>query len=207
MNIAIMGTGMVGQTLASALAKHGHQVMIGTRNVAKSVASSEPNAWGMPAFGVWHKDNNEIKVGTFAEAAAWGEIVINASNGASSLDALTEAKCSEIGNKILIDIANDLDFSKGMPPKSNIHDTAGSGLAERIQAAFPNLRVVKTLNTMNAFVMVNPSLVAGGDSTVFMSGNDAPAKQQVKALLVAFGWSDILDLGGISTSRATEIVR
>jgi 8-hydroxy-5-deazaflavin:NADPH oxidoreductase len=137
MKIAIMGTGMVGQTLASALANQGHRVMIGTRDVAKSVASTEPNAYGMPAFGVWHKGNDEIKVGTFAEAAAWGEVVINASNGAVSLDALTEAKCSEIGNKILIDVANDLDFSKGMPPKSNIHDPPVQPYQNAFRQRFP----------------------------------------------------------------------
>jgi 8-hydroxy-5-deazaflavin:NADPH oxidoreductase len=206
MKISILGTGMVGQTLASALATKGHQVMIGTRDVAKSVASTEPNMFGMPAFGVWHKEHGDIKVGNFADAAAFGDIVINASNGATTLDTLTQARCSEIGNKILIDVANDLDFSKGMPPKSNIDDTPGAGLAERIQGAFPNLRVVKTLSTMNAFVMVNPVLVAGGDSTVFMSGDDAEAKKQVRELLASFGWRDIMDLGGISSSRAVEML-
>jgi 8-hydroxy-5-deazaflavin:NADPH oxidoreductase len=206
MNIAILGTGMVGQTLASALASQGHQIMIGTRDVATSAASTEPNAYGMPAFGVWHKDHLDVKVGTFAEAAAFGEIVINASNGTSSLETLRQAKCEDIGSTILIDVANDLDFSQGMPPKSKIVDAPGAGLAERIQAAFPKLRVVKTLNTMNAFVMVNPGLVAGGESTVFMSGNDALAKQQVRALLASLGWNDILDLGGIATSRATEML-
>jgi 8-hydroxy-5-deazaflavin:NADPH oxidoreductase len=206
MKIAIFGTGIVGQTLATALATKGHQIMIGTRDVARSMASTAPNAYGMPAFGIWHRDHRDILVGNFAEAAVYGELLINASNGATSLETLTQAHADAIGDKILIDVANDLDFSKGMPPKSNIGDTPGSGLAERLQAAFPNLRVVKTLNTMNAFVMVNPSLVSGGDSTVFLSGDDATAKTSVRELLVSLGWSDIMDLGGIVTSRAVEML-
>ena len=206
MKIAILGTGMVGQTLAVALAAKGHDVRIGTRDVAKSFASTQPNGYGMPAFGVWLKDHADIKVGTFAEVAQWGDLLVNATGGGVSLDVLAQAVAGSVGNKVLIDIANDLDFSQGMPPTSRGTDAPGAGLAEKIQAAYPNLRVVKTLNTMNARVMVNPGLVAGGDSTVFMSGNDADAKAVVKQLLQSFGWKDIMDLGDISSSRATEML-
>jgi 8-hydroxy-5-deazaflavin:NADPH oxidoreductase len=206
MKIAILGTGMVGQTLAVALAAKGHDVRIGTRDVAKSLASTQPNGYGMPAFGVWLKDHTDIKVDTFAQAAQWGDLVVNATNGAVSLEALAHANAGSLGNKVLIDVANDLDFSKGMPPASRSSDVAGTGLAEKIQTAHPNLRVVKTLNTMNAHVMLNPGLVAGGDSTVFMSGNDADAKAVVKDLLQSFGWKDIMDLGDITSSRATEML-
>jgi 8-hydroxy-5-deazaflavin:NADPH oxidoreductase len=206
MKIAILGTGMVGQTLAAALMTKGHDVMIGTRNVASSLASTQPNGYGMPAFGVWHKDHTQVRVGTFAEAAAFGELLINASSGGASLEVLLLARAGDVGNKVLIDIANDLDFSKGMPPTSRATDAAGAGLAEQIQTKFANLRVVKTLNTMNAFVMVNPGLVAGGDSTVFMSGNDAAAKKTVQSILQAFGWKDIMDLGDIGSSRAVEML-
>jgi 8-hydroxy-5-deazaflavin:NADPH oxidoreductase len=206
MKIAILGTGMVGQTLAVALAAKGHEVMIGTRDVAKSLASTEPNGYGMPAFGVWHKEHAGIAVATFADAAQWGDLLINASNGGMSLAVLNLAKLNTVGNKVLIDLANDLDVSKGMPPISRSSDVAGQGLAEQIQAKFPNLRVIKTLNTMTASVMVNPGLVTGGDSTVFMSGNDADAKKTVQGILQSFGWKDIMDLGDITSSRAVEML-
>jgi 8-hydroxy-5-deazaflavin:NADPH oxidoreductase len=206
MKVAILGTGMVGQTLAVALADRGHEVMIGTRDVAKTLADTTPNAYGMPSFGVWHKDHANIQVGSFAQAAVFGDLLINASSGGSSVQALTLAQVGQVGNKVLIDVANDLDFSKGMPPASRASDVAGTGLAERIQAAFPNLRVVKTLNTMSAHVMVQPELVAGGDSTVFMSGNDSDAKKTVQIMLQSFGWKDIMDLGDITSSRAAEML-
>lgn len=206
MKIAILGTGMVGQTLATALLALGHEVMIGTRDVATSLANSQPNAYGMPSFGVWHKDHSAVRAGTFAQAAAFGELLVNASGGGVSLEVLAQAKAGSVGNKVLMDIANDLDFSKGMPPMSRSTDAAGGGLAEQIQAKFANLRVVKTLNTMNAYVMVNPNLVTGGDSTVFMSGNDADAKKTVEGILQSLGWKDIMDLGDIGTSRAVEML-
>ena len=206
MKIAILGTGMVGQTLAAALAAKGHDVVIGTRDVAKTLASTQPNGYGMPAFGVWHKDHSNISVASFADAARRCDLLVNATGGGVSLDVLAQANAGSVGNKVLIDIANDLDFSQGMPPTSRGSDVAGAGLAEKIQAAYPNLRVVKTLNTMNALVMVNPSIVAGGDSTVFMSGNDAAAKAVVQEILQSFGWKDIMDLGDISSSRATEML-
>jgi 8-hydroxy-5-deazaflavin:NADPH oxidoreductase len=205
MKIAVLGTGMVGQALAAALLAKGHSVMIGTRDVAKSLASTEPNGYGMPAFGIWHKANTSIAVGTFKDAAAFGELIINASNGSSTLDTLALAKLETVGHKTLVDVSNDLDFSKGMPPRSGASDAPGSSIAEKIQAAYPNVHVVKTFNTMSASVMVNPASVAG-DSTVFLSGDNAEAKQQVRAILLSFGWIDILDLGGIATARGVEML-
>ncbi len=206
MKVSILGTGMVGQTLAAALASKGHEVMMGTRDVAKSLASTELSGYGLPSFGVWHKDHGGIRVGSFAEAAHFGDVLVNASSGGVSLQVLGLANAGGVGNKVLIDVANDLDFSKGMPPVSRTVDSAGTGLAETIQAAYPNLRVVKTLNTMSAAVMVHPGLVAGGNSTVFMSGNDADAKATVRGILQAFGWNDIMDLGDITSSRAVEML-
>jgi 8-hydroxy-5-deazaflavin:NADPH oxidoreductase len=197
---------MVGQQIATALTARGHEVMIGTRDVNKTLAASEPNGYGLPGFGVWYKDQAGIALGTFAEAAAHGELLVNATGGAVSLEALRSAGENNLGDKILVDIANDLDFSKGMPPATRTVDATGSSVGEQIQAAFPALKVVKTLNTMNAFVMVNPSLVHDGNSTVFINGNDAEAKKVVTGLLQSFGWSDILDLGDISASRSVELL-
>jgi 8-hydroxy-5-deazaflavin:NADPH oxidoreductase len=203
-NIGILGTGMVGQVVGAALAAKGHTVMIGTRDVAKTLANTDKNAMGMPGFGTWHKDNQHIKVGTFADTARFGEILVNATSGLASLDALKAAGTDNLGNKVLIDIANELDFSKGMPPRALANDTRSLG--EDIQKAFPNLKVVKTLNTMSAYVMVSPALVDNGNSTVFMNGNDAGAKAQVSEILKSFGWQDIMDLGDITASRAVEML-
>ena len=203
MNIGVLGTGVVGQVVGAALAAKSHQVMIGTRDVQKSLANTEPNAFGMPGFGVWAKEHPQLKVGTFGEAAAFGELIVNATNGLGSLAALELAGAANLSGKVLVDIANELDFSKGMPPRSLAADTLS--LAEKIQAAFPEAKVVKTLNTMNAYVMVNPKLVAG-DSTVFLSGNDAAAKATVSEILSGFGWTDILDLGDISSARGVEML-
>ncbi len=214
MNIGILGTGMVGQALGSALAAKGHAVMFGTRDVAKSLAGEGTDAHGFPAFGLWYKDHANkdhtnkddanLGLGTFAEAARFGDLLVNATNGLGSLEALRAAGTENLGNKILIDVANELDFSGGMPPRALA--TTDRSLGEAIQAAFPNLRVVKTLNTMTASVMVDPTLVPGGDSTVFINGNDAEAKRQVTELLRSFGWQDVMDLGDVTASRAAEML-
>jgi 8-hydroxy-5-deazaflavin:NADPH oxidoreductase len=206
MKIAIFGTGMVGQTLALALATKGHQVTIGTRDVAKSLANTQPHPFGMPGFGTWHQAHSEIAVATFADAAAPTELLINATSGAAILDILKDVPAASIDNKIMIDAANALDFSQGMPPRVGISDKAGASIGERLQAAFPQLRVVKALNTITAYAMLNPAAVAGGDSSLFIAGNDAAAKATVTGLLQSYGWKDVLDLGDISNAGATELM-
>jgi 8-hydroxy-5-deazaflavin:NADPH oxidoreductase len=208
MKVAIIGTGGVGQTIASKLNSLGHQVMIGTRNVAEKLASKAKDGYGNPPFAEWYKLNQQIKLGTFAQAAEFGELLINATQGGNSVNALKLAEPKNLNGKILIDIANPLDFSKGMPPGllpelSNTHS-----LGEEIQKSFPEVKVVKTLNTMWAGLMVNPVMVNNGDHTNFICGNDPEAKQLVKSLLNEFGWKDenILDLGDISSSRGTESI-
>lgn len=208
MKIAIIGTGVVGQTIASKLIELGHEVIIGTRNVSEKLAGNAKDGYGNPPFGEWHKANSKVKLGSFAEAAAFGEIIINATNGGSSLTALKLADAKNLSGKVLIDIANPLDFSKGMPPGllPGLNNT--NSLGEEIQKTFPEARVVKTLNTMWCGLMVNPSLIGGGDHINYLSGNDADAKSKVKKLLNQFGWKDecLLDLGDISGARATESV-
>jgi 8-hydroxy-5-deazaflavin:NADPH oxidoreductase len=153
---------------------------------------------------VWREQHPDIGLGTFAEAAANGELVVNATAGGATLDALEAAGQGNFEGKVLVDIANPLDFSTGMPPSLLVSNT--DSLAEQIQRAFSGTRVVKTLNTMNALVMVNPGQLAGGDHTVFVSGNDPEAKRTVSEILRSFGWADIVDLGDITTARGAEMV-
>jgi 8-hydroxy-5-deazaflavin:NADPH oxidoreductase len=206
MNIAIFGTGMVAQTLALALHAKGHAVTLGTRDVQQARANTQPHPYGMPGFGTWHQAHSHIALATFADAAAGSEFIINATKGAVVLDILQAVPVSAINGKVMLDAANPLDFSHGMPPRVAITDTPGASLAERVQAAHPQLRVVKGLNTLTAALMLNPAGVPGGDSTLFIAGNDAAAKASVVALLQSFGWKDVLDLGDITAARATELL-
>ena len=145
-----------------------------------------------------------MKLETFGDAAAHGEMVVNATAGAVSLEALEQAGEENVNGKILIDISNPLDFSKGMPPTLWVSNT--DSLGEQIQRRFPEARVVKTLHTMNAYLMVDPTQLADADHTVFVCGDDAKAKSTVTELLRSFGWTDIIDLGDITTARGTEML-
>jgi predicted dinucleotide-binding enzyme len=131
-------------------------------------------------------------------------MIVNATAGAVSLEALEQAGEDNLSGKVLIDISNPLDFSKGMPPTLSVVNT--DSLGEQIQRRFPEAKVVKTLHTMNAYLMVDPAQLAGGDHTVFVSGDDPEAKAAVTDLLRSFGWTDIIDLGDITTARGTEMV-
>lgn len=203
MKIGVLGSGAVGQTISAKLVETGHDVMLGTRDVSQLMARQELAMGQTQTFAEWHKQHSTIKVGTFAEAAAFGELLFNCTNGAGSLEALHLAGEPALNGKILIDISNPLDFSRGMPPSLFVSNT--DSLGEQIQRAFPNLKVVKSLNTMNTALMVNPRQLANGDHSVFVSGNDAAAKAQVTALLKDWGWQDVIDLGDISTARAAEM--
>ncbi|HEX9089097.1 MAG TPA: NAD(P)-binding domain-containing protein [Arthrobacter sp.] len=204
MRIAVMGTGTVGPTIAGALSELGHDVVIGTRDPRVTLARTEPGATGGPPFAVWHAAHSRIGVATFADAAAGADVVVNATNGAGSLTALTAAGAGNLAGKVLMDIANPLDFSHGFPPSLDPVNT--DSLGEQIQRTFPEARVVKTLNTMTASVMVDPLSVAGGDHSVFVSGNDAAAKEAVAGLLRGLGHRDIIDLGDITTARGAEMI-
>jgi predicted dinucleotide-binding enzyme len=203
MRFAVLGTGMVGRSIAARLASLGHDVTIGTRDIDALLARTEPDAMGTEPFSSWREQHAGIGLATFADAAAAAEVLVNATNGAGSVEALTAAGEEHLDGKVLIDISNPLDFSQGMPPSLFVSNT--DSLGEQIQRAFPGARVVKTLNTMNALIMADPSLVAGGDHTVFLSGNDDGAKAQVSEILGSFGWRDILDLGDITTARGPEM--
>lgn len=206
MKIGIIGTGSVGQTLAVKLTSLGHEVMIGTRNVEEKLENQTRDHFGNAPFGEWYKQNEQINLGTFAEAAEFGQIIINATEGLHSIDALQRAKEQNLKFKILIDIANPLDFSKGMPPTLYPELANTNSLAEEIQKTFPEAKVVKTLSSMWAGLMVNPAMINNGDHTNFICGNDVEAKEKVKALLYEFGWKNenILDLGDITSARGVE---
>jgi len=202
MNVGILGSGMVGQTIGAKLAERGVDVLLGTRTPKQL---DEKRGMGAPLSEWVARVGKKGRLGTFAEAAAHGELVINATSGTGSLKALTLAGAKNLDGKILIDIANPLDFSKGMPPSLSICNT--DSLGEQIQKAFPHAKVVKTLNTTNAYVMVDPNQVAGGDHDIFVSGNNAEAKQRVTSLLKEwFGWKSVIDLGDITTARGAEML-
>jgi len=206
MKIAIIGTGAVGKTIASKLVELSHNVMIGTRNVSEKMASTEKDLYGNSPFSEWLKSNSKVRLGSFAEAAAFGELVVNATNGGNSVTALILAGAKNLAGKVLIDIANPLDFSNGMPPSllPGLNNT--NSLGEEIQKTFPETMVVKTLNTMWCGLMINPNLIGKGDHVNFISGNSEEAKAKVKKLLNELGWHDknILDLGDITGARGTE---
>ena len=196
MKIGIFGSGIVGQTLATKLDKLGHEVMMSTRNAADLYQRK-------PAFKTWHEDHPAIRLGNVNEAAAYGHLLINALQGLSTLQALKTIEAQHLNGKIMLDIANPLDFSDGFPPTLSVCNT--DSLGEQIQRAYPDLKVVKSLNTMNANLMTDPRELPH-DQTVFLSGNDEAAKTQIKELLASFGWklTEMFDLGDITTARGTE---
>jgi predicted dinucleotide-binding enzyme len=195
MNIAVLGTGMVGDALATKLVQAGHSVMMGSRT-----ANSEGCQKWLSSVG------GKGKSGTFAEAAAFGEIIFDCTNGANSIAALKQAGAANLGNKILIQVSNPLDFSKGMPPSLTVCNT--DSLGEQIQREFPKARVVKVLNTVNCQVMVKPAAVPG-DHNLFLCGNDAAARKEITQKLSEwFGWkaSNIIDLGDLTAARGMEML-
>jgi 8-hydroxy-5-deazaflavin:NADPH oxidoreductase len=200
----ILGTGAVGKTIAARLAGLGHEVMVCTRDPEETMSRTEPDPYDNPPFSAWQEEHSEVRLGMFAEAAAHGEMIVNATAGAVSLEALEQAGEDNLNGKVLIDIANPLDFSKGMPPSLSVSNT--DSLGEQIQRRFPEAKVVKTLHTMNAHLMVDPAQLAAADHTVFVSGGDSEAKGKVSELLRSLGWTDIIDLGDISTARGTEML-
>lgn len=206
MNIGIIGTGNVAQLVGAKLMEAGHALVFGTRDAAETLARTDADGFGNPPFSVWIKSHPKARIVSFAEAAKHGELIINATGGMVSLAALEAAGHENLAGKIIVDIANPLDFSQGFPPTLSVCNT--DSLGEQIQRAIPNARVVKTLNTMSAYVMVNPSLVPG-EHNVFLAGNDDEAKAQVRALLIeGLGWTaeQMIDLGDITMARATEML-
>jgi 8-hydroxy-5-deazaflavin:NADPH oxidoreductase len=201
MKIGIIGAGSVGQTLGAKLIANGHDVLIGIRSATQAEFDKPRNQ--AETLTAWMKKTGG-KVVSFADAAKHGAIIINATSGGISLDALNQAGANNLKGKVLIDIANPLDFSKGMPPGVITKYTQGTSVGEELQAAFPNTHVVKAFNTIAAAIMVEPSLIKG-EHDLLISGNDASAKKTVSDFArKEFGWTSIIDLGDIVGARGTE---
>lgn len=192
--IAVLGTGMVGQTIGSKLIALGYEVKMGSRSANNEKAAAWASAQGSAA-----------SYGTFADAASFGEIVFNCTKGESTLEALKLAGAENLAGKVLIDLSNPLDFSHGMPPVLIPGLVNTHSLGEEIQKTLPNTHVVKTLNIVNCEVMVNAAK-CGGPATMMLAGNHGPSKQKVVELLQQFGWPDILDLGDIRHARSLEMM-
>jgi len=194
MEIAVLGTGMVGRALAGRLTELGHHVTMGTRDPAATRGRDDESAW--------LAEHERVTLTTFADAAAAAELVVHAGAGSAALDVLGLAGADHLAGKVLLDVSNPLDFSAGFPPTLFVKDT--DSLAEQIQRAFSGARVVKALNTLNADLMVHPETLPE-TTTIFVCGDDPAAKQTVTELLTDLGHADILDLGGLSSARGTEM--
>ncbi len=200
MRMAVLGTGVVGRTLGAAFASRGHQVVVGTRDVEATLARTEPE--GSESFAVWAAAHPDVRLVPYAEAGAHGEVLVNATSGATSMTALEAAAVAD--RTVVLDVSNPLDFSAGFPPTLTVANTDSVG--EQLQRAFPAVRVVKTLNTVTAQVMVDPALVPG-EHQVFVAGEDDDAKRVAVGLLGELGWpaARVIDLGGIRAARSTEM--
>lgn len=201
MKISVIGTGVVGRTLAARWAELEHSVAVGTRDV--SATHSRMDSDGGVSFADWLAANPRISLLDFAAAGRFGEVVVNATNGAASMQALIGVGADNLAGKVLVDVANPLDFSQGFPPTLLLKDN--DSLAEEIQRGFPDARVVKTLNTVTADVMARPDRVGDGGTSVFLSGDDPAAKSVAAELLRDLGWRDIIDLGDVTTARGPEM--
>ena len=190
MRIAVIGTGVVGRTLAQAFQRAGHDVAVGTRDPGETSGREE---WA----------GLDVPLQAFATVAADADLVVNATSGMASLSALGEVGSDHLAGKVLLDVSNPLDGSQGFPPTLSVKDT--DSLAEQIQRAFPDTRVVKSLNTVTASVMVDPGSVGDGDTTMFVASDDAEARQVVVGLLRELGWVDVLELDGLHNARGLEM--
>lgn len=206
MKVAVLGTGSVGQALSQKLVSLGHRVTMGTRDVAAARTRTGKDPFGNGLVGSWLTTEaaNGVLLMTFAEAVVDADLVVLATAGGAAQESLALAGAARLKGKVVVDVTNPLDFSRGFPPTLSVcNDTS---LGEQLQAAFPDVHIVKTLNTVSNPVMVNPGSVPGAHN-LFLSGNDAAAKATVRALLESFGWPSphVIDLGDITTARGTEM--
>ena len=190
MKIAILGTGDVGSNLGAKLIELGHEVRMGSRSSEKAMK------WA-------NSHSSKASGGLFSDAASFGEIVFNCTAGAGTLEALKMAGNGNLGGKILIDVSNPLDFSRGMPPTLTVSNA--DSLGEQIQREFPSAKVVKALNMVGHDLHANPRLLKG-EHDLFICGNDEAAKARATEILMGwFGWKNVIDLGDITASRGMEM--
>jgi predicted dinucleotide-binding enzyme len=188
MKVGILGSGVVAQTLAGGFIRHGHEPMLGTREPSK--------------LGEWLAANPKGKVGSFADAAEFGELIVLAVKGTVAVEALRAAGANRIGDKTVIDATNPI---KDEPPVNGVlafFTSHSESLMELLQKEFPRARLVKAFNSVGSGRMVNPQF-AGGPPTMFICGNDAQAKKAVSKLLDQFGWA-VADMGLVEAARAIE---
>ena len=190
--VGVLGSGEVGRRLAAGFQSRGHAVMIGSRDPGK------------PELREWLSgDGAGVKAGTFEQAAVHGELLVLAVLGSAAQDAIAEAGLENFGGKVVIDAMNPLDFSAGFPPRLSV--TGEDSLGERVQRTLPAAKVVKAFNTIGNPYFVDPSF-SGGQPTMLIAGNDESAKRTVTDVLNDFGWSDVVDMGGIESSRELEAI-
>jgi predicted dinucleotide-binding enzyme len=198
MKIGVLGTGVVGEAIASALIGKGHHVLMGSRTAGNEKAK----AWKK-------KGGNKASEGTFRDAALYGDLFFICLNGEHALDAVKTVNTEDVAGKIVMDVTNPLDFTQGMPPGILENFRGNTSLSEEIQKAIPAAYVIKTLNTVNYNLMVDARKVAGGEHDLFICGNDVEAKNKAKHFLVDnFHWkaARLIDLGGIQSARAIEAI-
>jgi predicted dinucleotide-binding enzyme len=192
MKISVLGTGAAGRTVAPALAALGHEVVVGTRDPDATRSREE---WTSPVA--------DLPLRELATVAEGADLVVNATNGEASLAVLGEVGAESLAGMVVLDLANPLDFSAGFPPTLSVKDT--DSLAEQIQRAFPEARVVKALNTVNAAVMIDPARVGDGGTTIFAASDDADARAVVVGLLQQIGWRDVIEFDQLSAARGLEM--
>jgi predicted dinucleotide-binding enzyme len=204
MKIAVLGTGMVGRTLAGRLSELGHDVVIGTRDVQATRARVEPGSTATSPYTEWQAAHPAVGLVTLREAGAHGQVVLNATNGRNTMAALEAVGAENLAGKVLLDLALPIDLSGGFPPTLTVVNT--DSLGEQVQRAFPEARVVKSLTSVFCEVMVDPSRVPGSHS-IFVAGDDPDAKETVSGLLAQLGWPEasVIDLGGITGARGVEM--
>jgi 8-hydroxy-5-deazaflavin:NADPH oxidoreductase len=190
MRIAIVGTGPVGRTLGDGLAKGGHDVVVDTRDPNRTQARDD---WK----GV------KLQLTSYGDIGASADLFVNATSGANSLEALQAVGAEALAGKVLIDMANPLDHSRGFPPPLLMSNT--DSLAEQIQRAFPDAKVVKAFNTVTVALLVNPKALDGEETTIFLAGEDADARATVAGIAADLGWTDVIQFDDLTAARGLEM--
>lgn len=191
MKVGVLGSGDVGKRLAGGFASRGHDVMVGSRNP------------GNPDLKKWASTvKGKVALGSLAEAAKHGTLLVLAIHGDAALDAIKLAGPANFSGKVLIDVTNPLDFSKGATPTLFVGTT--DSLGERVQRAVPSAKVVKAFNTVGSLQMVDPHVKGQFRLELLIAGNDTGAKAQVNEIAKSFGWAGTIDAGGIDAARGLE---